>query len=208
MAGRKILLVEGTDDEHVLKHICGNRGIPKLDDVRAHKNDEDLLEDFTIRIKASTEEGVVLGVVIDADKNPSGRWQSIRHRLLEAGYGDVSNKADREGTIVEPPDHSLLPRVGVWIMPNNVDKGKLEDFLRLLVPEGDDLIAHATDVVENLPVRRFRDIDKPKAVMHTWLAWQNSPGRPYGTAITAGFLDACAPAADDIVSWLNRLFYP
>jgi hypothetical protein len=31
MAGWKILLVEGTDDEHVLKHICGNRGIAHLD---------------------------------------------------------------------------------------------------------------------------------------------------------------------------------
>ena len=208
MAGRKILLVEGTDDEHVLKHICGNRDIPNLDDVRPHENDDDLLEDFTTRIKASTQEGDVLGVVIDADKNPSGRWQSIRNRLLEAGYGNVPDKADVSGTIVEPPDYSLLPRVGIWIMPNNVDRGKLEDFLRHLVPEDDDLIAHATDVVENLPARRFRDIDKPKAVMHTWLAWQNAPGRPYGTAITAGFLDANAPSADELVSWLNRLFYP
>ena len=33
MPGRKILLVEGKDDEHVLKHICGNRGIPELDSV-------------------------------------------------------------------------------------------------------------------------------------------------------------------------------
>ena len=208
MAGRKILLVEGTDDEHVLKHICGNRDIPNLDEIKAHENDSDLLEDFTVRIKTSTEEGDVLGVVIDADKDPSGRWHSIRNRLLESGYENVPDKADRIGTIVEPPGQSILPRVGVWIMPNNVDQGKLENFLRLLVPEDDDLIAIATDVVENLSDRRFRDIDKPKAVMHTWLAWQKSPGRPYGTAITAGFLDAYAPQADELVSWLNRLFYP
>ena len=208
MAGRKILLVEGTDDEHVLKHICGNRGIPNLDDVKAHENDEDLLEDFTTRIKASAEEGDVLGVVIDGDKTPSGRWQSIRNRLLEAGYENVPGKADSKGTIVDPPDKSLLPRVGAWIMPNNLNQGKLEDFLRLLVPQGDHLIVHASDVVENLPVKRFKDKDQPKAVIHTWLAWQNSPGRPYGTAITAGFLDAHAPQADEIVSWLSRLFYP
>lgn len=208
MAGRRILLVEGSDDEHVLKHICGNRGIPNLDDVKAHQNDEDLLEDFTTRIKASAEEGDILGVVIDADKNPSGRWDSIRNRLLEAGYEDVPGKAELRGTILAPPDESLLPRVGVWIMPNNLSQGKLEDFLRLLVPQGDVLIVHATDVVENLPDKRFGDKDKPKAVIHTWLAWQNSPGRPYGTAITAGFLDAHSPLADEIVSWLSRLFYP
>lgn len=208
MAGRKILLVEGTDDEHVLKHICGNRNIPDLDGVVPHKNDIDLLDDFTVRIKTSTEEGDVLGVVIDADKEPSGRWQSIRNRLLEAGYENVPDKADSIGTIVEPPDRSILPRVGVWIMPDNVSQGKLENFLRHLVPEDDDLIARATDVVDNLRDRRFRCIDKIKAVMHTWLAWQKSPGRPYGTAITAGYLDANAPLANQIVDWLNRLFYP
>ena len=34
MANGKILLVEGTDDEHVLKHICGNRDIPYLDEEK------------------------------------------------------------------------------------------------------------------------------------------------------------------------------
>ena len=44
--------------------------------------------------------------------------------------------------------------------------------------------------------------------MHTWLAWQENPGRPYGTAITARFLDAEAPQADVLVAWINYLFYP
>jgi 5S rRNA maturation endonuclease (ribonuclease M5) len=26
--GKRILLVEGPDDEHVLKRLCGNRGVP------------------------------------------------------------------------------------------------------------------------------------------------------------------------------------
>jgi hypothetical protein len=41
-----------------------------------------------------------------------------------------------EGTIIDPPDDKLLPRVGVWIMPDNQMKGILEDFLRFLVPGG------------------------------------------------------------------------
>ena len=36
MANRRILLVEGVDDEHVMKHICGNHGIPELDEVKQH----------------------------------------------------------------------------------------------------------------------------------------------------------------------------
>ena len=208
MAGQKILLVEGTDDEHVLKHICGNRGILHLDQVRPHDGDTDLLDDLSVQLRASSDEGDIVGVVIDADKNPSGRWQSIRNKLLESGYQDVPGQADPQGTILDPPNESLLPRVGVWIMPNNLSVGKLEDFLRLLVPPGDALIDYATQVVENLPVQRFKDNDKPKAIMHTWLAWQTTPGRPYGTAITAGFLNAHARQADVLVAWLNHLFYP
>ena len=43
MADRKILLVEGPDDEHVLKHICGNRGIAHLDEVKPHGSVYDAL---------------------------------------------------------------------------------------------------------------------------------------------------------------------
>ena len=64
--GRKILLVEGTDDEHVLKHICGNRDIPHLDEVESQDGVENLIESLGVRLTLS-EEGDVIGVVIDAD---------------------------------------------------------------------------------------------------------------------------------------------
>ena len=67
MQGRRVLLVEGKDDEHVLKHICRNRGIPELDGVVSHDGAEDLLEDFSGRLKASNEPDNIFGVVIDAD---------------------------------------------------------------------------------------------------------------------------------------------
>jgi len=40
--------------------------------------------------------------------------------------------------------------------------------------------------------------------MHTWLAWQESPGSPMGQAIGKGDLDANAPAAVAFVAWLRR----
>ena len=91
-------------------------------------------------------------------------------------------------------------------MPDNQAPGKLEDFLRPMVTGTDTLIGHATDVVDNIPEQRFSHQDRPKAVMHTWLAWQSEPGRPYGTAITARFLDPDVPLVDVLVAWLERLF--
>ena len=209
MAGRKILLVEGSDDEHVLKHIFGNHGIPSLDEVKPHGGDTELLESIPVRLRASNEEGDVVGIVIDADTSLDARWQSIRDRLIQVGYKNVPDDPDPNGTIFDPPDGSLLPRAGVWIMPDNRTPGMLEDFLRFLVPQPDDLFDHVTDSIDSIPIRLrlFSDNDEPKAVIHTWLAWQENPGRPYGTAITARFLDPDVPQVGVLVSWLRRLFY-
>ena len=207
MASRAILLVEGIDDMHVIEHICHKRGIPVPKEVRPHEGAPDLLQSLSTQLKTSTDEGDVVAAVIDADKDVRGRWQAISTRLSDAGYENVPDKPEPNGIILDPPEGSILPIAGVWIMPNNQHCGKLEDFLISLVPNQDPLLTHATEVVEHLPDKRFSDKDQVKAIMHTWLAWQQSPGRPYGTAIRASFLDAEAPAADALVTWLSRLSY-
>lgn len=44
MAGKRVLLVEGSDDEHVLKHICGVRNVGRLDEVKPQGDVLQLLE--------------------------------------------------------------------------------------------------------------------------------------------------------------------
>lgn len=209
MANRRILLVEGTDDEHVLKHICGNREISHLDEVRPHGGVDNLLESIPIRLKAS-EEGDVVGVVIDADTDIHARWQSLRDRITAVGYEGVPAQPAPNGTVIGPPAGRLLPRLGVWIMPDNRTHGILEDFLRFLVPQPSALFAHVESSIATIPdgERRFEPLAEPKAVVHTWLSWQEEPGKPLGTAITARFLDPSVPEVDVLVAWLRRLFEP
>jgi len=209
MAARKILLVEGTDDEHVLKHVCGNRGVGELDQIKSHGGVDELLESFPVRLKAS-EDGDIVGLVIDADTDLAPRWQSLRDRLIGVGYGAAPEGPAPDGTILDPPPGTLLPRVGVWIMPDNQTKGILEDFLGFLVPPESRLFDHVTSSVGTIPEgeRRFGDPAEPKALIHTWLAWQEEPGKPLGTAITARYLDPDVAQVDALVSWLNRLFFP
>jgi hypothetical protein len=205
----KVLLVEGTDDEHVIKHVCGNRGVAHLDKFIPHGNVEKLLSSIPVRLKAS-EEGDIVGVVIDADTDLTARWQSLRDRLAGVGYQDVPEEPAPHGTIVEPPVETLLPRAGIWIMPDNRTSGILEHFVRFLVPQESRLFSHVESSVAAIPEdeRRFGPLDKPKAIIHTWLAWQQEPGKPMGTAITARFLDANVAEVDLLVAWLNRLFFP
>jgi hypothetical protein len=208
MAGRKILLVEGSDDEHVLKHICGERGVGQLDEVKPQGDILRLLENLPVRLKESDVE--VLGVVIDADTDLAARWQSLHDRLSKAGYQNVPAHPAPTGTILAPPPDSLLPRVGVWIMPDNQTRGILEDFLRFLVPPGSGLFTHVQSSVAAIPAaeKRFGQLAEPKAIIHTWLAWQAEPGKPFGVAITAKFLDANVAQVDVLVAWLKALFFP
>ena len=101
-------------------------------------------------------------------------------------------------------------RRGVWIMPDNKANGILEDFLRFLAPQESELFQHAESSVKDIPPeeRRFASTADAKALIHTWLAWQKEPGKPLGTAITAHFLDPNVPQVDQLVDWLNRLFFP
>lgn len=198
-------MVEGSDDENVIKHICGNRGLSELDEIKSYGGYEGVRESIRNRLR-QTDEGDVVGIVVDADTDLDARWQSIRSRLTDIGYKHVPELPDPKGTVLPPPDGTLLPRAGIWIMPDNKTPGILEDFLQFLIPQPDTLLDHATASVNSVPEQRFSDLDKPKAIMHTWLAWQKEPGRPYGTAITARFLDPCLPQADILVSWLKRLF--
>jgi len=208
MAEKRVLLVEGTDDEHVFKHICGERGVGKLDEIKPHGNDLKLLEAFPVRLKESEISAV--GVVLDADTDLPARWQALKHRLVAAGYTNTPDQPALEGTILTPPPATLLPRFGVWIMPDNRSSGILEDFLQFLVPGESPLFGHAKSSVQGIPLgeRRFTDLAEPKAIIHTWLAWQKEPGKPFGTAITAKFLDPNVPQVDVLVRWLKQLFFP
>lgn len=208
MAAKKILLVEGTDDEHVVKHLCTHHGLPHIEEIAKLGGIENLVESFPVRLKESDVEA--MGVLVDADTNIQTRWDSLRSRLITAGYPSVPNTPAAQGTIVAPPPDTLLPRVGIWLMPNNQTNGILEDFLRFLVPMPNPLLEHAQESINTIPNvhRRFAAHDEPKALIHTWLAWQEEPGRPYGTAITTRYLDAGVPEAANFANWLRQLFFP
>ncbi len=246
-SGKRILLIEGPDDEHVVKSICGRLKLGKIDDFASGKpgsqqeqGKEALLRALPVHLSGSNIHS--LGIILDADgddsnieaehgaRNPgngiSGTWQTIAKVLKDKGYLSVPDQPYPEGTVIPSPSESgsggtiqdnaalLLPRVGIWIMPNNRLDGTLETFLRFLVPEDDKLLPHAERIIDELPnvepsaEKRFKPIHRQKALMHTWLAWQQEPGKPYGQAITARYLDTSLPIAQTFAVWLQKTFWP
>jgi len=48
--------------------------------------------------------------------------------------------------------------------------------------------------------------DRGKSTLHTWLAWQETPGLPFGTALRAEFFRHDTEDALRFVAWFRRLF--
>lgn len=210
MANRKMLLVEGIDDEHVVKHICGNHGISPVLEINPHGSVEYLIASIRTTIDSAGDDGDIVGILVDADQSAPSRWQSVRAQLAAAGYRELPDHLERAGVIIASPANTILPRTGVWIMPGNRNPGTLETFLRTMVPVAQrTLFEYAEASVAGIPPaeRLFSPVDAPKALIHTWLAWQNNPGRPFGTAITAGFLNPNVSEAATFAAWLQNLFF-
>lgn len=203
VAARKVLLVEGKNDLYVVTNLCEATGLPdqafRIKDKEGYNK---LKSDLEVELDASDLQ--CLGILVDADLDVAQRWAELRPHLLDAGY-DAPRSPDPSGIVLQQP---LKPDVGVWIMPNNQLPGRLEDFIAYLVPESDGLWLRARACLESIPhhQRRFPAEHFSKAQIYTWLAWQEEPGKPFGQAITAKYLQPTAPQVMQFVDWLKRLF--
>jgi hypothetical protein len=197
------ILVEGPDDAQVLFHLLQHYGLHTQITIQKKDGINNLLESLEVELKRRAE--TLLCIILDTDTDIATRWQSLRHKLIEAGYHSVPPQPDSRGTILKQEGH---PTVGLWLMPNNIIPGTLEDFMSLLIPDGDILWPIAQDIVQQVVVkdRRFPQTQTMKANIHTWLAWQEEPGKPMGQAITKRYFRADATHAQQLIVWMKKLF--
>lgn len=201
----KLLLVEGKDDQHVIWNLCKHYDLPESFVVDSKEGITNVLDAFEAEIAAPSKDCV--GIVVDADTDLAARWEAIMSILKRRGYTEIPASPKPNGTIIPQADK---PIVGIWLMPNNHLPGELEDFIAFLVPQRDSnlLWTYAAQCLNGLPEapERYPEQDRSKAHVHTWLAWQQEPGKPLGQAITARYIDANAPDAEQLIAWLKNLF--
>jgi hypothetical protein len=166
---------------------------------------EKILEQGYLDTKLMTPGLKILGVILDADTNPHGRYESFRNRCSRPLPG-LPRDLPTEGLIAENADHQ---RLGLWIMPDNTSGGTLETFLRLLVPENSaSLWQHAKESVATARTlgASCRECHIPKANLYTWLAWHDEPGQSPGIALTRKLLDPHSPSSGAFVRWFRDLY--
>ena len=164
-----------------------------------------------------------LGVIVDADfKNNNGGVEKtmtfISDALFKKGYLKIeaninsdSNNAIFKGFVFK--SDVGYPNINVWIMPNNADDGYLEYFIKdnLIENKNDklqtSLFKYAIECFSKIPDKqdiKHRDIDKSKAELATYLAFQKNPS--YSIAAAVNLIDFTQLTAKNLMDWLIHTF--
>lgn len=205
---KAVLLVEGGNDEHVVRHIH-RRANSSLDFRITAKGDVDSLI-ASIPGEAREAGRRALGIAVDADDRPRRRWDAVLRRLRDAGMNDLPTHPDPEGTVIAgtrlaaaPP----LPDIGIWLMPDNGSAGELEDFVQRMIPENDPVWPLSQRYIAGIPpgARKFPERKKAKAELYAWLATRREPG-PMGRAVAARDLVVDGQLCQRFLAWTERLF--
>lgn len=207
---RHRLWVEGHDDLYVISNLMNRRlpGPPFTKEeatriIQHSGNFDGALEAFAVALKNQRLE--CAGLVVDMDSPRDKRWERVREVLGEV-IQDVPEAIPPSGLIVE---RSTKPaRWGIWLMPDNQQFGEIEHFVASLGPSFLDLYNHAQASVGVAAkmTGAFHSKDEVKATLHTYLAYVEEPGRPYGDAIARKHFGESSSAADAFTEWFKRLF--
>ena len=197
----KLLLVEGQDDRHVVRHIRNQLNLNIDFQIDDRQGWESLRETIPIEMRVASRQS--LGILVDADTSMEDRWRGVRDALSRSGLIlPIPRDPHPGGTII---DGEI--RVGVWLMPDNGRAGELEDFIAEMIPAGDPVWPLAQQYINRIPAgdRKFRDRKILKAQLHAWLAAREEP-RPMGSAIRTGELQVNGALCRTFADWLTRLF--
>lgn len=205
----RVLLVEGKDELRVLPELLELAGIPwpkGAEPVRIEEQDgiANILAPAFIETALKASGVTMVGIVVDANGDPASRWEKVRARLATIRPGFPA-ELPPAGVIHEVADK---PRVGVWLMPDNVRAGMLETLL-LALRAGDPVLHdHARDATAQARAfgAPFRDVHLEKAELHAWLAWQDPPGRQLHDAVRARELPPAPSVTAPFVAWFRQLF--
>ena len=204
-----LLIVEGKDELHVVSRISESYDILENFKIEVSGSNDQAIDKFISSIFASDFNKV--GVLLDFEPNQNV-WGKLYNGLqsYKPYYKTIPHDPLEGGVIVEANGtNKLFDNFGIWLMPNNKDKGTLENFLLSVVNSGNVQIAFAEETLKELEKRGLDDykpVHRNKALIHTYLAWQENPGAPYGTALKQKAFDIEHPDVQALANWLRQLF--
>lgn len=201
MSGLKLFVpVEGSSDKAFFEHFF-KREFPtliaeiKLDESNTRKKTvlDNITSDLSLLDSSPNTSFLYIVDADTADNNQNGfqgTLAAIQKKFGEKGYQLDSNTQQDRLIIFNNPD--LLP-IALWIMPNNAADGIFEDWIADCIAQNDAMFAQAKSAVSGIQNRIFSDVQKPKAEVYTWLAWQKRPALSLVYALQKNLITSSAP---------------
>ncbi len=198
---KSVLLLEGNDDCNIIKNFCKYNGIEINFGFCNCRNDSQVLSKINALLRENNQPKVI-GVILDADNDIDERYQDIKEKVKN--FYKLPKNMPKDGLVHL---EKRLPKLGIWIMPNNQDNGALEEFYLELATDIDTaFIDNTIQEAEKKELTSFKSQHRKKAIMHTYFAWQDTPGMPLHAAINKIVLDNNAEIAHVFKGWLISLF--
>ena len=206
------LVVEGTEDLYAVASLMGKwvewdkdkKKAPVY--IDAVGGVDKILDRTNIRVRLKSSGLKRLGFIIDADSSCQSRWDSLKGHLTACGVQDLPDAIPSAG-LVKTTSYGL--KIGAWIMPDNGSKGMLESLLLQLVPDDRlplyEYSVECTTKAKTYP-HTFLDVHTDKAIVHSWLAWQDPPGLALGNAVLNSMIDGRNPNTKKFVDWFINLY--
>ncbi len=213
-----LLLVEGVNDCHAVFQLMWLvYNADPVFGIHECGGDDRVLDNLSSRLVSSHPKQKTLGLILDsdteglsADRVIQSRLDQLRARVEE--YYPLPDVFPETGLILDPlasrQDTDRLPKLGVWLMPNNKAYGMFED---LLIEALLDKVRNYTTAVVNQAkadeIATFKDIHLSKAIIRTYMAWQDPPDIQYlGLAIKKKTFENIEAKCKQFIQWLEQLF--
>ena len=200
----RLLLVEGWIDKSIMRPIIARN--PQLSELDICIKDcggiDALVKDIRLILKGDNID--ILGIIADANNNLTKHWEDIKNIICQVEEKEIipPDSPDTSGTII-----NSIPRIGIWLMPDNKSCGEIEDFFAGLIPDNDPVWPRSESYIDGIPEnhRNFPSAKIVKAKTYAWVAARRRPGL-IGTAMSSCSLDLNKETYKSFVRWIEELY--
>lgn len=203
---RKLLLVEGKDEENFFKIFLRKHNINEVQIIEIGGKDQLNHESLTVlKNTPGFDELISLAIVQDADKNADTRFQSIRNYLR----GSNLNAPDKVSTFTSQGQNL---RIGIFIIPDGKNKGMLESLcLSTVIKDNEtmtrcfneftDCLKQISDLNNGLP--KPKNIHK--AYLRAFLSAMEEDTPSLGIATQKGYWNLNSDRLAPLLNFLKKL---
>ena len=196
------LLVEGPDELQFVRALWKLRHEDRTFWIEVKQGASSLLKG--IRGEIESEERTAIGIIIDANGDVRTRWEEICRQLTTIDIIDIPKNPVATGSFMMTNDRT---RIGVWIMPDNISAGSLENMIEQMIDDDKiwQLSRNFIGDAQTITQIQYTQGKRKKAEVRAWLATLADPGQ-IEYALGYRNLSVDGELIEQFYSWLEQLF--